>query len=155
MAAAQRHAVPRGYDAGKRVRGRKRHIVVDTLGNLLAVVVHAANLQDRDGALLVLEKLEAGVKGSLQRIWADGAYRGWLVQWVQEHLDALLTVFPRPSDHTGFQVLPRRWVLERTLGWFNRYRRWSKDYERCTASSEGMINIATTHVMLKRLAPIA
>ena len=142
----------RGYDAGKRVKGRKRHIVVDTLGNLLAVVVHAANIQDRDGARLLLEQLRAEVKSSIKLIWADGAYRGRLVAWVREKLDALLEVVPRPAQNKGFQVLPRRWVVERTLGWLNRYRRLSKDYERLVESSESMVHIASIQTLLRRLA---
>ncbi len=143
----------RGYDAGKRVKGRKRHIAVDTLGNLLEVVVHAADIQDRDGARLLLERLGQGSRVAVQRIWADGAYRGRLVEWVRDNLEALLEVVPRPSQQKGFQVLPRRWVVERTLGWLNRYRRLSKDYERLTESSEGMVYIASIQTMLKRLVP--
>ena len=143
----------RGYDAGKRVKGRKRHIIVDTLGNLLAVVVHAANIQDRDGARLLLEQLRAEVKSSVKLIWADGAYKGRLVAWVRDKLDALLEVVPRPAQHKGFQVLPRRWVVERTLGWLNRYRRLSKDYERLLESSESVVYIASIQTLLRRLAP--
>ena len=86
-------------------------------------------------------------------IWADGAYKGRLVGWVREKLDALLAVVPRPAQHKGFQVLPRRWVVERTLGWLNRYRRLSKDYERLATSSESMVHIASIQTMLRRLAP--
>ncbi len=143
----------RGYDAGKRVKGRKRHIIVDTLGNLLEVVVHAANIQDRDGARLLLERLGKEARSSIKLIWADGAYKGRLVRWVREKLDALLEVVPRPSQQQGFQVLPRRWVVERTLGWLNRYRRLSKDYERLVESSESMIHISSIQTMLNRLAP--
>ena len=143
----------RGYDAGKKVKGRKRHIAVDTLGNLLEVAVHAANIQDRDGARLLLERLGEGTKVRVERIWADGAYGGRLVDWVREELDALLEVVSRPSGQKGFQVLPRRWVVERTLGWFNRYRRLSKDYERLVESSESMVYIASIQTLLNRLAP--
>ena len=143
----------RGYDAGKKVKGRKRHIAVDTVGNLLEVVVHAANIQDRDGARLLLERLAEGTRARVQRIWADGAYGGQLVHWVREKLNALLEVVSRPSGQKGFQVLPRRWVVERTLGWFNRYRRLSKDYERLAESSESMVYIASIQTLLNRLAP--
>ena len=145
----------RGYDAGKKVKGRKRHIAVDTVGNLLEVVVHAADIQDRDGAKLLLGRLGEGVKARVQRIWADGAYGGKLVDWVREKLNALLEVVSRPPGQRGFQVLPRRWVVERTLGWFNRYRRLSKDYERLTESSESMVYIASIQTLLNRLAPCA
>jgi len=142
----------RGYDAGKKVKGRKRHIVVDTIGNLLEVVVHAADIQDRDGAKLVFDKLTESSKQALQKIWADGGYRGQLIDWVREHLDSILEIVERDPALKYFQVLPRRWVVERTFAWLGRYRRLSKDYEKCTRSSEGMIYLASIHTMLKRLA---
>jgi len=140
----------RGYDAGKKVKGRKRHIVVDTLGHLLEVVVHAANIQDRDGAKLVFAKLSPATKASLHKLWADGGYAGQLIEWVREHLDAVLEIVQRDPAHQGFCVLPRRWVVERSFAWFGRYRRLSKDYEQLTASSEAMIYLASIHTMLKR-----
>lgn len=143
----------RGYDAGKKVKGRKRHIVVDTVGNLLEVVVHAANIQDRDGARLVLSKLAHSTRTAIKRIWADGGYRGQLIDWVRETLEAALEIVERDPELKYFQVLPRRWVVERTFAWLGRYRRLSKDYEHCTRSSEGVIYIASIHTMLKRLAP--
>ena len=142
----------RSYDAGKRINGRKRHIVVDTVGNLLEVVVHAAGVQDYHGAKLVLCKLEETVS-TLKKLWADGIYeKGGLVDWVRDTLDIILDIVKRPPDQVGFQVLPRRWVVERTFAWLGRYRRLSKDYEHCTQSSEGVIYIASIHTMLKRLA---
>jgi putative transposase len=142
----------RGFDAFKRINGRKRHIVVDTVGNLLDVVVHAAGIQDYKGAKPALLKLTETVS-SLQKIWADGIYKnGGLVDWVRETLKIALDVVERPPGQKGFQVLPRRWVVERTFGWLGRYRRLSKDYERCTKSSEGVIYIASTHTMLRRVA---
>lgn len=142
-----------GYDAGKKVKGRKRHIVVDTIGNLLEVVVHAANIQDRDGAKLVFNKLADSTKAALQRIWADGGYRGALLDWVRDNLAIVLAIVERDPALKYFQVLPRRWVVERTFAWLGRYRRLSKDYEHCTQSSEGMIYLASIHTMVKRLAP--
>jgi len=141
----------RGYDAGKQVKGRKRHIVVDTLGLLLAVVVHAANLQDRDGAKKVLENLK-GKFPRLQRIWADGGYTGTRVDWVMQLGGWVLDIVNRPKDQKGFMVLPRRWVVERTFAWLGRYRRLSKDDERLPETSETLIEIAMIHLMLKRLA---
>lgn len=141
----------RGYDAGKKVKGRKRHILVDTLGLLLIVVVHAASIQDRDGAKLVLEKVP-GHLTRLRRIWADGAYAGELVQWVKTTCDCELDLVKRSDKLKGFQVLPHRWVVERTFGWLNRYRRLAKDYERSVESSEAMIHIAMIRLMLARLA---
>jgi putative transposase len=141
----------RGYDAGKRINGRKRHIVVDTVGNLLDVVVHAAGIQDYHGARPTLLKLTETVS-TLKKIWADGIYKkDGLVDWVRETLDIVLEVVERPPDQVGFQVLPRRWVVERTFAWLGRYRRLSKDYERCTKSSEGVIYIASIHTLLRRV----
>jgi putative transposase len=142
----------RGYDAGKKIKGRKRHIVTDTVGNLLEVVVHAADIQDRDGAKLVLDKLTKATKARLQKIWADGGYRGQLIDWVQDHLETILEIVSRDPNLPGFQVLPRRWVVERTFAWLGRYRRLSKDYEKSTKSSEGVIYIASIHTMMKRIA---
>jgi len=141
----------RGYDAGKKVNGRKRHILVDTLGLLLMVVVHAANLQDRDGARTVFEKVK-GKFARLQLIWADGGYAGKLVDWVKDVCGWVLTIVKRPEGMTGFQVLPRRWVVERTFAWLGRYRRLSKDYEASPETSEAMIYAAMTHLMVRRLA---
>ena len=131
--------------------GRKRHIVVDTMGLLLAVVVHPANVQDRDGAKLVLQTL-TGRFPRLQLIWADGGYAGQLIAWVQELGGWLLEIVKRP-DESRFVVLPRRWVVERTFAWLGRHRRLSKDYEALPESSETFILIATIYLMLHRLAP--
>jgi transposase len=141
----------RGYDAGKRVTGRKRHIVVDTMGLLLAVVVHSASVQDRDGARLVLARL-AGRFPRLKLIWADAAY-GATVGWAKTFGGWVLELVKKAADQVGFVVLPRRWVVERTFGWLVRSRRLARDYERLTASSEAMIRIAMIHLMLKRLKP--
>jgi putative transposase len=141
----------RGYDAGKKVKGRKRHLLVDTLGLLLIVVVHAASIQDRDGAKLVLGKVP-GYLTRLRRIWADGAYAGQLITWVKTTCQCVLDIIKRTDNLKGFQVLPRRWVVERTFGWLNRYRRLAKDYERSLESSEAMIQIAMIRLMLARLA---
>jgi len=133
------------------VSGRKRHLVVDTMGLLLAVVVHAANVQDRDGAKLVLQKLTDRFP-RLQLIWADGGYAGQLIAWVHELGGWLLEIVKRP-DESKFVVLPRRWVVERTFAWLGRHRRLSKDYEALPESSEAFILIATIYLMLHRLAP--
>src|SRR3954471_11340165 len=140
----------RGYDAGKKVKGRKRHIVVDTLGHLLKVVVHAADIQDRDGAKLVLLALLPIIQLRLLKIWADGSYRGTLIDWVRQHLKIALEIVSPPAAQSGFVVVPKRWVVERTLAWLVNYRRLSKDYEQSTLSSEGMIYLASIHTLLKR-----
>lgn len=140
-----------GYDGGKKINGRKRHILVDTLGLLIAVVVHSAAVQDRDGVKELLLKVKKKLP-RLKLIWADGGYTGKLVDWVQGVFKWILEIVKRPEDQKGFEVLPRRWVVERTFGWFGHYRRLSKDYERCTQNSETMIYAAMVRLMLRRLA---
>jgi len=144
----------RGFDAGKKVSGRKRHIIVDTLGLLLVVVVTSASLQDRDGAKLVLQELYRRFQDSwrLQLIWADGGYRGDLIEWVKRGLGWTLQIVEKLGDQVGFQVLPKRWLVERTFAWINRQRRLSKDYERLTDTSEAFVYIAMISLMLRRLA---
>ncbi len=118
---------------------------------ILVVVVHAASLQDRDGAKLVLGKL-VGRFPRLQRIWADGSYGGHLVGWAKRTGGWVLEIVKRPQDAVGFQVLPRRWVVERTLAWVGRYRRLSKDYEARPETSEALIYAAMSRLMMRRLA---
>ena len=141
----------KGYDAGKKVKGRKRHLVVDTLGLVLAVVVHTAALQDAAGARLVLAKVQRGFP-RLTLIWADGGYRGKIEAWVKETLRCLVAIITRSDDAQGFQVLPRRWVVERTFAWLDRYRRLSKDYEYLPETAEAMILVAMIHLMARRRA---
>jgi len=142
---------PRGFDAKKQVKGRKRHLLVDTLGLVLVVVVHSAGLQDRDGARLVFEKLR-GHFSRLKRVWADAAYSGpKLGEWLKPLFDWVLEIVTRAEDTSGFQVQPKRWIVERTLGWLNRSRRLSKDYERLPETSEAWIYSAMTRLMLRRL----
>lgn len=132
------------------MKGRKRHIVVDTLGLLLAVVVHPADIQDRDGAKLVLQRL-LGRFPRLKLIWADGAYAGKLVGWAKRKGGWLLELVRRPPQQHTFQVLPRRWVVERTLAWLGRNRRLSKDYEFLPESEEAWVYIGMVRLMLRRL----
>jgi putative transposase len=143
----------RGYDAGKKVKGRKRHVLVDTLGLVLMVTVTAASVQDRDGAKPVLA---AGKKAcpTLQKTWADGGYAGQLVEWAQRNCQMELEIVKRSDAMTGFVVLPRRWVVERTFGWLGRYRIFSKDYEKYPETSEQEIYMAMSHLMVRRLTKI-
>jgi putative transposase len=141
----------RGYDAGKKVKGRKRHILVDTLGLLLAVVITSAALSDAAGAKLLLRRL-GGAGKKLRRIWVDGAYRGHLLEWVILHCRFRLQPVLRSDDQKGFVVLPRRWVVERTFAWLTQCRRLDKDYEVLPQSSKAMIYIAMTRLMVRRLA---
>ena len=126
--------------------------MVDTLGLLMAAVVHAADIQDRDGAKLVMAKLR-GLFPRLALIWADGGYAGKLIEWVSGFGNWVLEIVKRSDDIAGFIIVPRRWVVERTFAWLGKYRRLSKDYETLTESSETMIYIAMTNLMLHRLKP--
>lgn len=142
----------RGYDAGKHVMGRKRHILVDTLGLVLGVHVTPASVSDPAGARQLLCSL-GGFCKNLRKIWADGTYRGQLLDWVAARFRFRLEPVLRPEGQKGFQVLPRRWVVERTFAWFDANRRLSKDYEVLTDTSEAMIYVAMTRLLLRRLAP--
>lgn len=156
----------RGYDGGKKVKGRKRHLLVDTEGLVLKVKVEAANLSDREGAKLLL----AGLKETfprLKHLWVDSAYRGTFVKWVKEALGWTVEVVQRPGaghrgvwvppgleapqEQPGFQVQRRRWVVERTFGWLGRHRRLSKDYEYLPETAEAFIYAAMIRTMLRRL----
>jgi putative transposase len=142
----------RGFDGGKKVNGRKRHLVVDTLGLLLAVVVTSAALQDADGAKLVLVGFTATRFPRLRKIWADSAYhREILWSWVVQGAKWVIEVVQRAGK--GWVLEPKRWIVERTFAWLGRYRRHSKDYERLTDSSEAMIHLSMIQLMLKRLKP--
>ena len=141
----------RGYDAGKKVKGRKRHLVVDTLGLLLAIAVTSAAVSDAAGARLAVGQLR-GRFPRLRLLWADGGYRGaWLAHWMHRCGGWILEVVRGRQDQRGFAVIPKRWIVERTFGWLNRYRRLSKDYEELPETSEVMILIAMSHLMVKRL----
>ncbi len=163
---------PRGYDAGKQVKGRKRHLLVDTQGLVLAATVHTADVMDRDGIKLLLEPVKERF-ARLKHLWLDAGYNGkgkgkdWVEQtlkwtadivrhppkpryvWVPEGVEPdWAAILPPP----GFRVLPRRWVVERTFSWLDQNRRLSKDYERLCATSEALISIAMIRLMLRRLA---
>lgn len=134
------------------MKGRKRHLLVDTLGLIWGLVVHSASVQDRDGAKQVLET----VRGRLPRLkllWADGGYAGQLIDWVKQAFGWVLEIVKRSEDAIGFEVLKKRWIVERTLGWFGWYRRLSKDYEELTVNSEAMILVCMIHRMLRHLKP--
>lgn len=131
------------------MNGRKRHVLVDTLGLVMRVVVHPASIQDRDGARLLLDGLAERFP-DLALIWADGAYQA-AVDWVAHSFWVVLWIVEKPPDQQGFAVLPRRWVVERTFAWLGKYRRFSKDYEALTMTSENWVYLAMSHVMLRRL----
>jgi putative transposase len=148
----------RGVDVYKQISGRKRHLVVDTLGLVRLVVVHAASIPESTGGKQVLKVLFERIKKSvhnrwcrLKIIWADGGYED-IVPWVKKQCGWQLEIVRRPAGSKGFQVLPRRWVVERTFAWLSRNRRLSKDYERKPATSEAMIYVASIRLLTKRLA---
>ena len=133
------------------MNGRKRHILVDSLGLLLIVIVHTADIQDRDGAKLVFKRTRKWFT-KLQVVWADGGYAGKLITWVNRYCHWKLEIVRRTDDLKGFKVVPKRWIVERTFSWFNKYRRLSKDYEGSPETSENMIYVAMIHIMVRRLA---
>jgi len=143
----------RGFDAGKKIMGRKRHILVDTLGLMITLVVTTAGVQDRDGLKKLLRTFGIHRK-KLRKIWVDGGYRGLVIEWVKSRFRYCLEVVLRSDDMKGFVLLPKRWVVERTFAWLNNHRRLSKDYERYTKTSETMIQIAMMRLMLRRLKPL-
>jgi len=141
----------RGYDAGKKVNGRKRHILVDTIGLVLLVMVLPANIQDRDGAKQLLAAFfSQKTRRRVKHIWADGGYAGTLVAKARKLWRCTVEIVKRSDLHT-FKVLPRRWVVERTFGWLGRYRRLSRDYERQATTGETMVYLAMIRLMLARL----
>jgi putative transposase len=153
----------RGYDGAKRIAGRKRHILVDTNGLVLAARVHGADLPDREGGRRLL--YEQPRLPRLELVWADGAYTGGFRQWAEEergwrvevpyHRDRQLWRYGLEEKPHGFLVLPRRWVVERTFAWVGLSRRFSKDYERLPETAEAMIYWAMARLMVRRLARAA
>jgi putative transposase len=146
---------PRGYDGGKKINGRKRHIVVDTMGLLLVVLVTSANVDDGTGAPEVLKQLSEEHKSRLDEIRGDSKYNNQTLDRYVEESKATykITVVERPAGVHGLVHLPYRWVVERTNAWNGKYRRNSKDYERTTSSAEAMIKVSAIHLMLNRLRP--
>ena len=143
---------PRGYDAGKKVKGRKRHILTDTMGLLVAAIVHAAGIQDRDGAVPLLASIRSAFPW-LRHVFADGGYAGDKLKTALGNLGRwTLAIVKRAADADGFQVLPRRWVVERTLAWLNRNRRLAKDFEASITSAESWIMMASVKLLSRRLA---
>jgi transposase len=150
---ADGHGGEVGFDAGKKINGRKRHILVDTLGLLLGVVVTPASCPERDGAQQVLQRV-AGWFTKMRKIWVDGGYTGENFQsWVKDRWPKLeVEVVKRSESTKGFAVLPRRWIVERTFGWLMRHRRLVRDYERTETSAEAWVYLAMLRIQLRRLA---
>ena len=144
-------AASRGYDAGRKINGRKRHIVVDTLGLLVVVLVTGAGIQDRDAARPLLHLLSASCP-RIRLIWADGGYAGKLLGWARHRLGLTLQIVNRSDDLTGFHVPPRRWVVERTLAWITRHRRCARDYERLQRHHEAMVRWSMIRITSRHLA---
>jgi transposase len=147
-------AATSGYDSHKNVNGRKRHLLTDTLGLLIAVAVSAASVPDRDGAVTLL--LRAGARGTRPgRVWADRAYHGSIwIAWALDKLGTVIEIVEQPKNQKGFQVLPRRWVIERTHAWITRRRRCARDYERLVSQHEAMVQIAAIIQMTRRAAKL-
>ncbi len=150
---ATRTSGQRGYDAGKKINRVKRHIFVDTMGLLLAVVVHSANIQDRDGAKLVFARARlTGAWPRMERVWADGGYAGKLIAWVASFCQWVLEIVKRNDDLKGFKLLPKRWVVERTFSWLSNDRSLSNHYGYCNDTAETIIYMGMIRLMLRRLA---
>ncbi|MCC3246248.1 IS5 family transposase [Methylocystis sp. WRRC1] len=143
---------PHGYDAGKKIKGKKRHILVDTIGLLLHALVHPADIQDRDGGVLVLRTM-LGKFPFLQKLFADGGYQGPQFRDAQKKaLPFVVTEIVKRSDAAkGFEVLPRRWVVERTFSWLGRCRRLAKDFENLNCKALAFLHLASIRLMLRRL----
>jgi len=143
---------PRGFDAGKKINGRKRHIVTDTLGNVLDAQVHVASIQDRDGAPDLIESAKQSYP-SLIKVFADGGYAGEKLVSAISHIEDLVVEIVKRSDIAkGFVLLPKRWVVERTFGWLGRCRRLAKDWEATIASSEAWLLLASIRRMTRAIA---
>lgn len=140
----------RGWDAGKKVNGRKRHLAVDTLGLLLIVMVTAASVQDRDAARLLLWQLRSSYRG-IRLCWADAGYAGKLVAWAAAMLHLAVEIVRKHPGQSTFEVLPRRWVVERTFAWISKHRRCVRDYERLPAHHAAMVTWAMVALMTRRL----
>ena len=138
----------KGFDAGKKIKGIKRHIIVDTLGLILAVVIQSASVQDRDGAISVIDKLVENWK-KIIKIFADGGYGGKLIGAVQNRFKIELEIIKRDELHT-FKILPKRWIVERTFAWIDTNRRNSKNYERLNNTNVAMVHLSAIRIMLKR-----
>ena len=145
-------AATSGFDGHKRVNGRKRHILTDTLGLLIAVTVTAAGVQDRDGAVALVRKARARGRRRLALIWADNAYEGPWTGWARAVLGIIIQIVRRCDSTAGFTVLPRRWVVERTFAWITRRRRCARDYERKPSHHAAMVQWAAILQMTRRLA---
>ena len=141
---------PSGYDAGKKIKGRKRHILVDTLGLLLNVVVHPADIQDRDGAFHLLRRARR-LFPFIERIFADGGYVGRKMAMTVWRTGAWSLQIVKRSDAAGFKVLPKRWIVERTFAWISRNRRLARDFERYATTVAAFIRLAMIRIMLRRL----
>jgi putative transposase len=143
---------PQGFDAGKKVTGRKRHILVDTLGLLLNVVMHSADIQDRDGAARVLDKRTRRLFPFVERIYADGGYQGPRVRAAAARTGTWkIEIIKRSDIAKGFVVLPKRWVVERTLAWISRNRRLARDFECYARTIAAFVRLAMIRIMLRRL----
>jgi putative transposase len=140
-----------GYDAGKRTKGRKRHLLTDTLGLPLRVVVHSAGIQDRDGAALVLDGLRLRCP-HLELVWADAGYLARQVNDAVAAVAGLRIEIVKRSQPSGWELLPRRWIIERTFAWFGRNRRLARDYEGTVDAALAFIHLATIQLLVRRLA---
>ena len=140
-----------GYDGGKKTKGRKRHIVVDTLGLILTVVIHTAGIHDSNGATQTLQALKVKYLGCIKKVFADSGYIGDLIQWAKTFLCFEIEIVKRTEEHV-FKVVPKRWIVERTFAWLSFHRRLAKDYERLEESSVALIHVSMSRLMLNKIS---
>jgi len=140
----------RGIDGNKKINGRKRHVIVDTLGFVLTVVVHAANIHDSKGVELVFRRMKESFVG-LKVVFADGGYRGQLIEWANSTFGYIIKIVMRTDQQPGFKVVHKRWIIERTFAWFENQRRLSKDFEYLLETSEAMIHLASIKILLNKI----
>ena len=139
-----------GTTREKNIKGRKRHLIVDTNGFVLRVLVHAADISESEGGIWLLNEY-CDVLTSLDTLRVDQGYKQMFVEWVNHYLSCTVEVIEKPANQVGFSVLSKRWVVERTFGWLGRYRQLSKEYDRHAESTEGWIYLASIDILLKRL----
>ncbi len=134
----------------KNIKGRKRHVIVDTNGFVLRVLVHAADISESEGGTWLLNEHRDALK-SLDILRVDQGYKQMFLDWVSKYMSCTVEVIEKPKDQVGFAVVPKRWVVERTFGWLGRYRQLSKEYDRRPESTEGWVYLASIDILLKRL----
>lgn len=140
----------RGIDGNKKIKGRKRHITVDTMGNMVTGIIHTANIHDSNGATLVVKEMQENTEG-IRHIFGDCGYRGKLIAWAKEKYNCTVQIVPRYSQHNPCKISPKRWIVERTFAWLENFRRLSKDFEYLLESSQAFLYLASIKLLLNKI----